>query len=79
MAFDACGLGVLPKQWESGLIVIKGSLFPRVSVVAFPTFRTLLSFVLVVFLMAGVTIRRGILVPIFRMTGFAGRVGMLPS
>lgn len=70
---------MLSDEREARLIVVKRSVLPASFVVALFALRAFLSFVLVIFLVAAVTIERGILIPVFCVTVFARYIPVLPS
>jgi hypothetical protein len=77
VAFLAFHRGMFPYERKPRLVVVEQRFLPRPVIVTVPALRALLSFVLVVLLMAGVAVHRGILVTVLRMACFAGHVGML--
>ena len=77
VTFLALDLGMLTHQWETRLVMVEGCLFPGPVVVTFLALRALLSFMLVVFLMAGVTVHRGFLITVVFMAALARDFHML--
>lgn len=71
MALLALDLGMFTHQRETRFVMVERRFLPGPVVVAFLTFRPLLSFVFVVFFVAGEAIHRRILVPLIGMAVLA--------
>ncbi len=79
MALHAFRLGMRPHQRETGLIMVERRFLPGAGVVTLFAFCPLLPFVLVVFLVTGVTVHGRVLVPLIGVTVCTFHVCMLAS
>ena len=71
--------GMFSHERETRLVVVEGGLLPRPVIMTFLTLRSLLPFVLVILLMAGIAIHRGVLIAVACMAFLARHVHVLMS